>query len=137
MTTTISTLEALTEFLLARIAEDEAPTYRIVPSAPRRWYVGHECLICRAGVQYGGTPEAITEIAEEHDERIHRRSRVLAECAAKRAILALHQETAFYHPGGPTALCTAGCNGGWPCPTLRALAAAFADHPGYDKAWRP
>lgn len=49
----------LDEFLLARIAEDEAPTWELVPyscepgcCAPAGW-VGHRCLICGTE-EFGG-----------------------------------------------------------------------------------
>lgn len=83
----------LTAFVLRGIEGDEAPTYELVPyacepgcCAPAGW-VGSRCLICDDGVSYGGTVQAMTESAKEHAERIHRRSRTLAECRAKRAIL--------------------------------------------------
>ncbi len=63
-------------------------------------------------------------------------SRVLAEVAAKRAILGLH--------GCPEPLlevCDL-CTSEWnvvhmPCQTVRWLAVPYADRPGYDEAWRP
>ena len=75
--------------------------------------------------------------------------RVLAECEAKRRIIALHQPS-----GGPNyrgTECCARCTAGgeypaddgytdeqnWPCPTLRALALPYAEHPDYREEWRP
>jgi len=29
-----------------------------------------------------------------------------------------------------------GCDGGWPCETLRLLASVYADHPAYQEEWR-
>ena len=80
----------LTEFLLARIAEDEA----------------------------------VATLVQS----------VLAEDAAKRAIVALH---------GPVGIDCRSCGTAYehgvdyPCPTLRALAVPYANHPDYDQAWRP
>lgn len=115
----------LTDFLLARIADDEAPTFEIVPDPGNPGYVGHACLICDAGPSFGGTVEAITEIAEEHAEQIHQRSRVLAECAAKRRIVEMGKWATT-----PTA---AMCYGN----VILTLAAVYADHPDYDEEWRP
>lgn len=53
---------------------------------------------------------------------------VLADLAAKRAVLALHTPRVFFHPGGSQGVCN-GCHGGWPCPTLAHLAEPFRDHP--------
>jgi hypothetical protein len=144
----------LADFLLARIAEDEAPTWNLVPydcapdcCAPDGW-VGHECAICQTR-EFGGTVEAITAIAIEHDEKIHGRSRVLAECEAKRRIVELHREND--HDGWGSSTCEAclrewapGDPGEnmqweavmepWPCPTIHALASVYADHPDFQQA---
>ena len=63
-------------------------------------------------------------------------SRVLAEVEAKRTILELHADLHECPGVGP---------GGWdgvadrdqPCPTLRHLAAVYADHAGYNPEWAP
>ncbi|MFJ9558295.1 DUF6221 family protein [Nocardiopsis sp. NPDC101807] len=55
----------------------------------------------------------------------HDPARVLREVAAKRAVLALHQDAGM----GDCA------HSSDPCPTLRALAAPYVDHPDYDPAW--
>jgi len=135
----------LTDFLLARIAEDEAPTYELVPygcpqgcCAPAGW-VGSRCLICGTGPEYGGTAEAITATCQEHEERVHRRSRVLAECAAKRAIV---DSRATFERGRSAEreigmkLTMGGCVAGIDV-ALKFLALPYADHPDYDEAWRP
>ena len=94
--------QTITEFLEARIAEDEKPAY----------YYGSLAL---------GT------------------ARVLAECAAKRAILKEHAEDGLYcdtcaewwrsevGEGPPQVK--------YPCATVKALATVYADHPEYDKDW--
>lgn len=75
-----------------------------------------------------------------HDAR-HSPARVLREVAAKRAILAEHRIDPELLPG----VCYR-CRYGvpahwepaaWPCPTLRALAAVWRDHPDYDPSWSP
>ncbi len=99
----------LTDFLLARIAEDEA-AWLPAATQPRR-----------AG-------------------KTHAR-RHLAECEAKRRIVELHppRET---HRGYPYC---GGCLQSeeddralyYDCPTLRALALPYADHPDYRDEWKP
>lgn len=120
----------ITEFLLARIAEDEAVAREALaePWAAGSW-----------------TPEV-------YDDGIRNRAvafapeRVLAECETKRRIIELHdhvEQTYTDTPGvefGCT-ICHIGAhgedfNGGW-CDTVRALALPYADHPDYDEAWRP
>ena len=93
----------LTEFLYARIAEDEAAIY-----APAEW--------------------------KQH---------VLAECDAKRRIVALH-ETVHNIPTNTTFCVVCGIDqaakvifGQFPCQTLRLLALPYADHPDYRDEWRP
>jgi hypothetical protein len=91
----------ITEFLEARIAEDE-----------------REANVCLA--------------SPEHTTR--RWVRVLAECAAKRAILALHE----YEWMGPDDAAGKGCSHDyedWPCPTIRAIGSVYADHPDYRQEW--
>lgn len=99
----------LASFLLARIAEDEAAVQR-GPLGPSRTVDG--------------------EVAPWS-------SRVLAECEAKRQIVALHQP----HEED-VSLCSL-CGHidefpfDWPCDTLCLLALPYADHADYDERWRP
>jgi hypothetical protein len=137
-------MTTLAGFLLARIADDETPTWTLVPypcepgcCAPAGW-VGHQCRYCDATPVYGGTIEAITGIAEQHAEMIHQRSRMLAECDAKRRIVEHHGSNG----DDDFALCVI-CTEvgpdaqGWPCQTLRLLALPYADHPDYRPEWKP
>ena len=86
-----------------------------------------------------GAPHLLTRghraLAEKHRHiALHDPARVLREVKAKRKILAAHEKS----DGGYCELCYYGYGGGsWPCPTVRALAAVYGDHPDYDKAWRP
>lgn len=112
----------ITEFLLARIAEDEAAADRV----EFRPYLGE------------GAPELLT-------------ARVLAECEAKRRIVESHpvyrgpRLLAVDSSGADTAceMChaTSRIDEGaviealGPCDTLRALASVYADHPDLDPAW--
>ena len=99
------------EFLLARIAEDE-----------------REAKICLAQYQRGeggSTP---------------RWTRQLAECAAKRAIIAQHRHDP--DPQGEMGgdVCTMCVDSGpeaqgWPCMTLLPLASIYSDHPDYQQDW--
>lgn len=133
---------SLTESLLAWIAEDEAETFQLVPydcepncCAPAGW-VGHRCLICGT-TEFGGTVSAITEVAREHAEKIHRRPRVLAECEAKRqAIRAAWQDHLHIE-------------GEWMCRStetleadndqpmvVRYLAQPYANRPDFQEDWK-
>ena len=71
---------------------------------------------------------------------------VLAECDAKRRILARHAPKVGteYGPFEGELIC--GCSGGtdefhavpWPCADVRDIASVYADRPGYEEeAWRP
>jgi len=94
----------LTEFLLARIAEDEERGRSLV----MQWHdVGNACQSC-------GTDG----------------KRVLAECEARRRIVAEHSpvDPCDAHDANfQTVLCD----------TLRLLALPYADHADYDERWRP
>lgn len=118
----------LTEFLLARIAEDERAV------EPHRGYMDW-------------VPLGAIESGDGYAECSISAPRVLAECEAKRRIIGEHT----YPPGEFTALITTcprcvdhndgqGTRGhdlSIPCPTLRMLALPYADHPDYRQEWRP
>lgn len=97
----------LTDFLLARIAEDEAR----IPEG-------------LAQVVMDGRTRYVDPIAD----------RMLAECAAKRRIVGRHNQRRFVHPGGSQDTCSA-CHDGWPCRDLRDIAAVYADHPDHLDEW--
>lgn len=143
MTTTTATI---TDFLLARIAEDEAAARAAEASAVSPWTDERDEDVIDAGgsslMDYAdlrrGTPAHIAR----HDP-----ARVLAECAALRAVVELHRPWATGYPE-ITACFSCGpmfdekfraeaYGEGWPCLTLRALAAVYADHPDYREEWRP
>lgn len=119
----MSTTQAtLTDFLLARIAEDETEARVVSPTI--RGYVSY---------------------ADGWDAR--RVARALAECDAKRRIIELHEPRDWDEGVGPdvpkgTPVCTT-CGDGefWsvahPCDTLRLLALPYAAHPDYLDGWRP
>lgn len=58
--------------------------------------------------------------------------RVLAECRAKRAIVADHEETMI---NGASWGCKVDSYRPGKCPTLRTLAAVYKDHPDYRQEW--
>ncbi len=85
-----------------------------------------------------GCPDQSREMAAEgkHMAR-HDPARVLADVAAKRAILDAHEELTI----GCCNTCTEGMHSSehqsWPCATVRLLALPYADQPGYREEWRP
>jgi hypothetical protein len=133
----------LTEFLLARIAEDEAGA-RAATRGPWAWShprmdlvesilqletdpdaLGEddygECVACFYGMDHIKS-HAPDQADADHIVRWDP-SRVLAECEAKRRIVEWCS--------GPTA-------SEWhELPVLAMLALPYADHPDYDEAWRP
>lgn len=118
----------ITEFLLARIAEDEAHATRV----PTDWLYPEDYPALE-----------MTEIGPGHT-LIVSPTRVLAECQAKRAIIARHSEVS--DDGSPDPVpWDVTCSGGdydiirYPetCPELRFLAAVYADHPDYREEWKP
>jgi hypothetical protein len=97
----------LTDFLLARIAEDEA-----------------------------------TSLSGRHGKP----DRIARECEAKRRIVEEHELIRAAYPGTTveTDPCCSTCSAGgeypgdgYPCPTLRALATVYSDHPDHRDEWRP
>lgn len=71
-------------------------------------------------------------------------ARVLAECDAKRRIIARHApRIAREGPNQGELIC--GCSDGtdeflsttWPCADVRDIASVFADRPGYRQEWTP
>ena len=116
----------LAEFLLARIAEDEA--------VARDEIARQEKWPAPAGAAYAVTMVDIITPA-----------RVLAECDAKRRIVELHgrrddDTCAECGDGEPD---TGPGDRGWfeaahwPCLTLQLLALPYADHPDFQEQWKP
>ena len=152
----------LTEFLLARIAEDEEAAKAASPSP---WKYGDVESVA-GGSLYDKTRMIASlhyEQPTDHDGTIvrhllsdeadangahiarHDPARVLAECEAKRRIVEVHAKIREAYPGmtieeNPCcAECSAGGEypSGWPCATLAAIASIYADHPDYREEWRP
>ena len=104
----------ITEFLEARTCEDEA----MARHRPKMSDV------------YDAVEAAVTEPM---------RARILAECAAKRAILAAHPVVVqlWWEEQCEIDVCQT-CQeddypNRFPCPTIEALASVYADHPDYDE----
>ena len=135
----------LTAFLLARIAEDEAAARACAEAFPSPWEVvdrGHSATV-KADAPNFWVVSAIDQEQEtpgrwpgEHLEHIarHDPARVLAQCAAYRAIVEQWRESqisAESDDGGPWSegMAYAGEL------ALRALASIWGDHPAYEAEW--
>lgn len=99
----------LTEFLLARLAEDESVARECDPNGSLYW---------------GGPQSGLGICDEQGDHVAATRARVLDDVESKRAIVS---ECASVH-GGPAAHVLADI-------VLEALAHPYADHPDFDPAW--
>jgi hypothetical protein len=110
----------LTEFLLARIADDEALARASHPHA--KWWVDGPAeksgmwWVYDAGAKFKRREDA--QFVAHHDP-----ARVLAECAAKRHIVEWASDEVEWVVYGDD--------------MLRALAAVYADHPDYRDEWKP
>jgi hypothetical protein len=166
----------ITEFLLARITEDEVvareamhvtgddlTSYQIGEwwEKPEhgRVYAGHWHKVAQAGAALS-EPPVFNTAALPHIAR-HDPARVLAECEAKRQIVArasrsvVRTNSARPSPFGSLSLTEGRYYDGdrdvtdeyyaWHAvdgepedpQTLRTLAAVYADHPDFDPAWQP
>jgi hypothetical protein len=137
----------LTEFLLARIAEDEDDARAAVDDDPNWLHLGDGRIIqgdAGFSVSSGWLELPHRYEAGDHITR-HDPARVLAECEAKRRIV----ELAFSHAAkidGEWGCCHSvqGIRGGLcdeqrpdDLALLRALALPYADHPDYQPEWKP
>ena len=112
----------LSEFLLARVAEDE----RVA-----KWSGGLGDFSGIRGLGDGAGFEVVWEGGDIGGEyALHADpARVLAERAAKRALIELHSADHSCVDGSYF--------GGAPCSTHRILAQPYADHPDYQSEWSP
>ena len=131
-----------TDFILARVAEDEEAA-RAAYASP--WWAkddGHvwtgdddpdegPTVYVNGGI-YANQRRTAAHIAR-HDP-----DRVLADCRTKRRVVTRHQLRKFFHPGpnSPSLTCSWCSHVPWPCIDLRDYASIWADHPDYDEAWR-
>jgi hypothetical protein len=148
----------IVEFLTARLNEDKTAIKAMGAEGAGRWWVGQRfdgsldpegstvfVDVRRSdglGYIHLGAPGMLTGPTAMHIAR-HDPARVLAEVAAKRAILTLHspENLEYVNTDGDdrTGTICATCDslvGNWPCDTLKLLAAVYADHPDYKSAWR-
>jgi hypothetical protein len=121
----------ITEFLEARIAEDEYAARLTYETS----FVGR--------IEGNGSRYDLAQLMNP--------SRVLAECAAKRAIIARHHPDRHLENWYWSQRKCAECGGTWHkwlnndvptdigpeqgCWTLRSIAAVYADHPDYQQEW--
>lgn len=147
----------LVAFLLQRVAEDEELIQGNFEG--EKWHVWFSSA--EAWIPPGGDPELPfscglrVEYDDDSEDEVMMRTwydmlaihvarwdpaRVLAECAAKRVIIAGHQRGSQFpdwddEPGEPRFRCTCNEWRAWPCRDLKALAVPFAAHPDFDPAW--
>ena len=136
----------LTEFVGARLDEDEAAAKAATPSPWLHMHLGSEgCQVIRRQTSREGRPWrlrftssdwSVDHANAEHVTR-HDPARVLREVEAGRALLRRHEEDR--HVPGQCSNCfdAFGQHLAWPCPTIRIIAAVYSDNPDYDEAWRP
>lgn len=136
-------MSGLVEFILARIAEDEAVARA---ASPGGWTYGDVTSVA-GGTLYDETrtiANIVYEQPEDHDGTVvrhlltpeadangrhiarHDPARVLAECEAKRRIVERCHAVGALMPCEPLAQ-----------GVLRTLALPHADHPDYRPEWRP
>jgi hypothetical protein len=109
------TAPTLTDFLLARIAEDEAVAREKTMQTPM------DCALEWDSDRDYGERYLMVDPA-----------RVLAECEARRRIVERAEH--LHNPEGDTGVAAAFGEAVYIC---AILAAVYADHPDYDEAWRP
>lgn len=116
-------MSGLAEFLLARIADDEA----VARDGAEQTYPGFEPWRLHNQVRHAfGQPSPV----------IASRARVLAECDAKRRIVEESTKEAWVIEQGHRTEWTEGGQAARGT-VLRFLALPYADHPDYREEWRP
>lgn len=112
-----------------------SPTVRWYPDVrhPSTPPDGYETTVISAS---GLHTEGFVDVEEADAAHIARwdPARVLAECAAKRKIIALHAPMTP-HRECPTCRENGGNHGNYPCDTLLALAQPYAGRPGWREEW--
>jgi len=125
----------LSDFLLARINEDETVARVAIRTTAAEWVDCGSRLLGKSGepnvfeVGFAEVTSGRYEAALAHIAR-HDPAHVLAECEAKRRIVEFHGPTAE-----PDPLCSA-CNVAYPCETPVLLALPYASHRHYREGWR-
>ena len=120
----------ITEFLLARIAEDEAVARAAIAPDQMHPYGDRSIPAIKPDGWGALVDNYLGGPMGAHCAR-HTPTRVLAECAAKRAIVTAHEADGFdcrecgdRYGQSP-----------YPCMTLLHLAAVYAGHPDYLPEW--
>jgi len=142
---------SLADFLLQRIADDEAVAREAQALARSPWRATYGRQVEEPEPGHLVTPEDEYAHSDEPPDAIalhiarHDPARVLADCAARRAIVELHVGSAEHGYGSVTGLACVVCvkyhadmdceNESWPCLTLRHLAAPYASDSDFDEAW--
>jgi hypothetical protein len=121
----------LTEFLLARIAEDEAVAREAATWDDGMYFFPWQAHIPQAGYFNSEQPYGAVEFSA---------ARVLAECEAKRRIVAMLDESLDFTEAMPTP----GYARAYHSPSLdvlvrveQILALPYAQHPDYRQEWTP
>lgn len=122
-----SVVVSITDFLLARIAEDES------------------MAVAEQSADQDGNGKA-AELGA-HAARLVGPARVLAECRSRRGILAEHPAAPQWGPGDQQIIICDQCSEllapgrhllvAYPCPTVRHLAAVYSEHRQYRDEWQP
>lgn len=123
----------LSSFLLARLADDEAAARAATPGP---WEVSTSGYAVRGNGRRNWVAETVAsqEPCGDADHIAHHNpARVLAEVAAKRAIVEMFAADYDEH-GLPSG---AGGHGEAYCEALQHLAAVYSDHPSFREEWRP
>lgn len=129
---------SITDFLLARVEEEEAMARAAITDDRGNdsgfadafdRLTGREMLALH-GMRFA---DAAARMIVWNTPR-----RVLAECKAKRAVLDLHFECRWAGVPSGCSVCRTlrAIPDTYPCMTVRALAAAYVDHPDYSQEWK-
>lgn len=121
----------LTEFLLARIAEDEESAHEAGAGEWESWSHRGGNVELRDLVE---NQKRFAEVPSDRDEHIarHNPARVLAESEAKRRIVRISETAANRVPPKGDGYEEARAR-----QTLRLLALSYADHRDYSPEWKP
>lgn len=122
MTADTTTTPTLTAWLLEQVESDEA----VARAAQNEGKYPHFGDMAAEETLEMALSEGCDPAGVAHFRR-HDPARVLAQCAAFRAIIGLHPEI--------MTICQECANESYPCRTLRALATIFRDRPGYQEVW--
>lgn len=131
----------LTDFLLARIAEDAGIAESVAPAPWRTVDTGDDVVVISQ--DFGEEVASTDSVNVEHIAR-HDPARVLAECEAKRqiveALIDAEDAVATYNnddPNNPPAYWQEWGNRHALRLAAELLALPYADHPDYREEWRP